>query len=798
MRPTELYKSGFTDLVSVVPPGARISERSALKDKTRGKIPGVRRHDGTWSGYNWLKQSATAEDVAQWEEWGANVGLLAARYPGLDIDCDNLKLTTFIRREAENFIGKAPIRTSTGERALLVYRTDKPFERLKAEIVFNDETHVVEVLSAGRQYVISGTHPSGAQYGWDGPSLQDWAASELNELSLDKALAFLEHLQTRLAGHAEVNISNIGTVPKAEAPDQSTLRAPSLEELEILVAQIPNIYSDRETYIAVGCAVKAAGGEGAFHVFADWASRWEGGTNQEEVVKSDWKRMHPPFRIGWAWLRDLAEGHGYNTAPDEFEVVYDASELQDGAASITGVLLLSDTWVVEQLTSMLHEQIRYVPESGNWHVWNGSAWEQDRLNRAEHLVRQGLVGLSQLVQDMGTGVASKKEADKFGKAIMALQSRNALTKALPELQAHPVLTLCQADFDADDWALNTPEGLVDLKTGERTGPNPAKLCSKSVAVPPAKATPNLWLEFLADVTGGDEELQLYLQKLAGYALTGTTQEQILAFIHGPPLTGKTVFLETLSGIFGSYHVTTDANTFSAPKGDRHPADIAALAGARLVTAAETAEGRSWDTQRVKTLTGGDEVSARHMRQNFFTYKPRYQIIIVGNHEPEVGGVDDALMRRLHIIPFEHSPENPDRLLFERLKDEWPAILQWAIDGCKMWLEEGLTPPPAVVERTKSYRREEDPIGLFLEECCIIDAEGDATVSRRQLFEVWAQWCHAQGEDPGTLKQLKRRIRAYRIKHGWQECRVIYKGRSSNGYRGLAINQAENEFNTEGL
>lgn len=415
----------------------------------------------------------------------------------------------------------------------------------------------------------------------------------------------------------------------------------------------------------------------------------------------------------------------------------------------------------------------------------GYVWAADRRNKAEHLLRLELTRLSQWIREKAADAPSKAERKALFDAAKSLQTRGALTKALPEIQAHPAVTLCVEDFDQDDWVLNTPAGIVDLRTGDISPPDPTALCSKTTAVAPVYTPPERWLSFLAEVTDGDEDLQRYLHKLAGYALTGSTQEQVLAFVHGPPLTGKTVFLETLAGVFGTYHVTTDANTFASSRGDRHPADIAALAGARLVTASETQEGRGWDTQRVKTLTGGDEVSARFMRQDFFTYRPRYQIVIVGNHEPEIEGVDAALMRRLHVIPFEHRPAEPDRLLFERLKVEWPAILGWAIQGSQTWLKEGLTPPAVVLARTEQYRQEEDPVGLFLEECCDL-SDPSAEISRRKLYRAWSQWCHGQGEDAGTLKQLKRRFRGKRLEHGWQDIRMLEDGQMRNGYRGLCL------------
>jgi putative DNA primase/helicase len=413
----------------------------------------------------------------------------------------------------------------------------------------------------------------------------------------------------------------------------------------------------------------------------------------------------------------------------------------------------------------------------------GHVWAPDRRNLGEFLVRESLVALSHDVRGKAKSHPDEKVQEKLLKFAASLQSRSALTKVIPELQAHPALTLTHDDFDQDPFLLGTPGGTVDLRSGEIRASDPADLISKSTAVAPRAGTPHRWVAFLEEATGGDEELQQYLQKLAGYALTGSVQEQSLHFIHGPPLTGKSVFISTLSGLFGTYHENAPIDTFAAGKGDRHPTDLAKLAGARLVTAVETQEGRAWDTQRIKSITGGDRISARFMRQDFFDYMPTYKIVVVGNHEPEIKGADEAMMRRLHVIPFEHSPDEVDRLLADRLKEEWPQILQWAIDGCLMWLADGLARPAVVVARTEKYREEEDPVGAFINECCVVDP--DVEVSRQDLYRAWSQWCHQQGEEAGTLKTLKRRFASKEKAVGFTDVRLSGHGRPA-GYRGLGL------------
>lgn len=453
----------------------------------------------------------------------------------------------------------------------------------------------------------------------------------------------------------------------------------------------------------------------------------------------------------------------------------------------------ADTWVVASVVDWLAERMQFVPETGHAYVWNGHVWETDRKRIHEHLTQIRLIWLSNVVLEQAQSAEDEDDRKKIYSLAAKIQSRSTLTKTLDSLQAHPRMTRCVEDFDSNQWELNTPDGIVDLRTGAQRPSDPTALHSRATQVGVSRdRQPVTWLRFLDELTAGDDELQGYLQRLAGYALTGSTQEQIVAFIHGPPLTGKTVFTDTLAKVLGGYHQTASTDTFAASNSDRHPVDLADLAGARLVTALETQEGRSWDGQRIKLLSGGDMVKARFMRQNFFTYQPRYQIIIAGNHEPEIRGGDAAVLRRLHVIPFEHTPPKVDKLLPEKLVGEYGAILAWAIDGCLAWQAQGLAAPEAVASRTDRYKQEEDVVGAFLDECCAVD-DPTAQTTRQQLFNAWKIWCHERGEEPGTLKQLRRRFQGHARTLGFEETRIFDGSQHKRGYKGLQITQDTGVF-----
>jgi putative DNA primase/helicase len=396
-------------------------------------------------------------------------------------------------------------------------------------------------------------------------------------------------------------------------------------------------------------------------------------------------------------------------------------------------------------------ELRYVASWSRWLIWDGTVWRFDETLRA--------FDLSRTICRQASAECNKP---KIAAAIASAKTVAAVERLAKADRRHAA-TVDQ--WDADPWSLNTPGGVIDLRTGNSRPHRPDDHTTKITACAPGGDCP-LWHRFLARITGGDGELHDFLQRVAGYALTGSTREHALFFGYGTGANGKGVLINTLTGILGGYATVAPIETFSAGAGDRHPTDLAMLRGARLVAAQETEEGRHWAEARIKSLTGGDPVTARFMRQDFFTFTPAFKLFIAGNHKPGLRGVDEAIRRRFNLIPLTvtipAAERDPD--LTEKLKAEWPGILAWAIEGCRHWQRIGLCPPGVVTQATDEYLGGEDSLGIWIKERCKPVGYGGGESSR--LYADWRRWALAAGEEPGSQKRFSQALegKGYRKDH----------------------------------
>jgi len=392
----------------------------------------------------------------------------------------------------------------------------------------------------------------------------------------------------------------------------------------------------------------------------------------------------------------------------------------------------SEDTIATAFTNIHGTSLKFDHQRGCWFEWDGTRWRRDEVERAFHFVRE-------LARTIGKG----KRA--FAKASTAAGAERFA-------RSHPIHAVQSSVWDADAMLLGTPGGTVDLRTGAIGPPSPDDYITKQTTVSPLEGVPKLWLRFLREALGGDDQAIRFYQQWLGYCLTGLTTEHALLFLYGPGGNGKSVAIDTQVRIQGDYAVTAAMEAFTAARGERHPTELAMLQGARLVTANETEEGRSWNEARVKQLTGGDRITARFMRQDNFTFDPQFKLIIAGNYPPVLHNVDDAMRRRLNIIPFVTKPENPDPLLGQKLRAEHGQILNWMIEGCLDWQRNGLLRPLSVTDATADYFDEQDVFGQWLADRCDVQPGNPRLIEvSGKLFNDWRMYAEQHGEPPGTQR-----------------------------------------------
>lgn len=402
--------------------------------------------------------------------------------------------------------------------------------------------------------------------------------------------------------------------------------------------------------------------------------------------------------------------------------------------------LISETALASLFAHEAVADWRYVFDWGQWMYWDGHQWDRDDVLAIEDAVQL-------FVGEHGERAASDK-------AKTQLTSSRMVFAILKLARSSKLLRADVGQWDHDAMALSCKGTIHDLGSSVSRAAVAGDYVTKTCAVEPGADGCPKWEAFLRLITGGDEDLMHYLQVMSGYLLTGSTKEQCLFFLYGPGGNGKSTFVNTIAGVMGDYAVNAPMDMLAISYHERHPTELARLQGARLVTASETAEGRRWDETRLKQLTGGDMISARYMNQNFFDFMPQFKLLASGNHKPELRGIDEALRRRVRIIPFVVRIAESERIFgFEELlKEEWSGILTWMMDGCAMWLEEGLGTVPAVTEATSDYFEAEDTVALWLQEATA-DAPDNFETST-SLFQSWEAYCKRTGEKaPGSMKAL---------------------------------------------
>lgn len=478
---------------------------------------------------------------------------------------------------------------------------------------------------------------------------------------------------------------------------------------------------------------------------------------------------------------------------------------------------LTDLGNARRLVRAFGADVRFLAAAQAWLVWDGRRWARDDTGEVHRFARQvadRLMGApmaggptlpparvrdAQDADQAGLDDADRLElenqAEAAGRRVLKArrdfarrsQSRARLEAAVALAECEPGVPVRPADLDADPWLLCARNGTVDLTTGALRPHRRGDLITR---LAPADYDRNalcpLWERTLVRVLP-DPEVRAFVQRSAGYALTGSVREQCVFLWHGGGRNGKTTVVEALRHALGDYAAETPAETLTARSGGGVPSDVARLAGARFVTARETEDGQRLAEGLVKQLSGGDTVTARFLFHEWFEFTPVLKLFLATNHRPQVRGTDEGLWRRIHLVPWDQtlSPAEVDRDLPEKLKAEAAGILAWAVRGCLAWQRAGLCPPAAVADATAAYRRESDAVAGFLDERCVL--RGDLSQPAGALLAAFEAWARESQSPPVSPPDFVRRLAERGLRKARRRAGYVWEGLAlRDDWEGLAL------------
>ena len=419
-----------------------------------------------------------------------------------------------------------------------------------------------------------------------------------------------------------------------------------------------------------------------------------------------------------------------------------------GASDATDVRI-SSNWTDAsngRRLALAHGQnLRWCDLWGSWLVWDGKRWVIDQQRLVDTKGKAVAAAIWQQFAELAQDLEPTTRGGLLRFAT-ATSGARGIANMISLARSEPGIAIMPGRLDSDPWALNCENGTVDLRTGalrpHDRGDLLTKLCP--VSFDPAATCPN-WERFLAGIMAGHADLITFLQRAIGYSLTGTVTEQILFFLYGNGSNGKSTFLNSVQSMLGDdYACTAAPGLLLAKHGDSHPTELAALHGMRFVESIETEE-RRLNESLMKSLTGGDQITARRMRENFWQFQPTHKLWLCGNHKPTIRGQDWGTWRRIRLLPFTVTivDQQQDKKLPEKLKAESPGILAWAVRGCLEWQRQGLGEPEAVKVATAEYRTEQDVVGAFLAEMTYEASTCRCKAST--LYGAYVAWCKRTGE-----------------------------------------------------
>jgi P4 family phage/plasmid primase-like protien len=756
---------------------AKVSELSKVKEP--GKVPSRFNGAGELVGIpRWPQLRSSGHDVEQWAaDPRLGICVQCRVVKAFDIDIADPAAAKAVQDLFELGLGVLPVRgrANSGKR-LLAFRLAADFPKRIIKTVHGN----IELLSTGQQFVACGTHKSGARYEWAGG-----VPAELPTLSMEEVDTAWQALADAFA------------IPGGAAE----ARAPMAIKGRWCAEDCDD--PDVPTLLELGLVVDADDNTGKLHVLCPWAGEHTAGgdaTATTYMPRGLRGQDHAGFRCLHAHCEgrtifDFRRAVGLDDPADEFDVVVLTEEqaaenariaIANAArsAGVTAATRLdrTDAGNVALLAARTGGNLRYVPERSRWIWWTGQAWEPDvygsraqaaALEVAEHYLRQA----RDLRKQGEKSTLDSKEQKRLAQAAEGLEKwaaqcrgKRALDNMLNLAKSDARFTLAVGELDRDPWLFGVANGVVDLRTGAlRPAAREDYVTRRSpVRFVPSASAPR-WVQFIAEITAKPGQsrpaLVSYLHRALGYSMTGQTAEHKMLLAIGQGSNGKNVLLDMLQWVMGDYCQTIPPEALMATRheGDaERPSPVAAtLAGARAAISSESKEGARLDVALVKRHTGGGFMTARYMRENSFRFEITHKLWLMTNNRPALDHMDEAMRGRLHLIPFdmrwnrpghpERDPQLPDgdKLLPEKLKAEAEGVLAWLVAGAVAYAHDGLEPPAEVVQMTRAYFLDLDPLGRWLEG---YEPDPDRGLVASELWAAFTQWQTAEGEEGGPTSQ----------------------------------------------
>lgn len=437
-----------------------------------------------------------------------------------------------------------------------------------------------------------------------------------------------------------------------------------------------------------------------------------------------------------------------------------AQRIREAAAGATSDPLpgepFTELGAARRLAAVHGSRLRYVPRWRSWLVWDGTRWLEDGTGYASECAKDIVRMMTQWASDIADAESAKASA----KAARSMERSRSVSGVLTLAGTEPGIALEPESLDADPWLVNCANGVFDLRTGELGPHDPALNLTKLArgCYDPAAAHPELDA-FLLRIQP-DGEMRAFLQRLFGYSLLGKVVEHVLPIFWGSGGNGKGALIATVSFAAGDYASAADRKLL-IDRGESHPTGVADLFGLRLVFCSETDQGVHLAEATMKVLTGGDEIKARRMRENFWRFMPSHTVIMLTNHKPVVRGDDNGVWRRLRLVPFTVEIGEAEKLKYRQdhggqeveavLQAEADGVLTWMLDGYAMWCKDGLADPAPVKAATAAYRMDSNAMQRWMDQCCVVGEHYYAVAS--ELFASWGKWCAEQGEPCTTQTQF---------------------------------------------